>query len=222
MTKRRTRAPAAKPERKPATGSKATTKTGSAPRLTADIRRERIIAAAIDLFAANGYETTKIEEIARAAGCTTGPVYHFFGSKEQIFVAAYTEVSRDYWAHTREALKEEKPPLLKIIDICHQFYALPAKQASEFARSGLSVLGYREVYSRQKFIRQTVQKLLEEAMHSGDIQVEPSEPLANLIVGMAVEGLALVGIAPSPEEAVTRYRNAISRLILGLRAGAKP
>ena len=55
-----------------------------ATRLTGDERRVTIIRAARRLFADQGYENTKMEEVADAAGCTTGPVYHFFGSKRDL------------------------------------------------------------------------------------------------------------------------------------------
>ncbi len=210
------------PQRKPSptrVGAKTAPSKARAPakRLNAEARRELIVEAAIVLFTEKGYDDTKIEDIAFAAGCTTGPVYHFFGGKEEIFIAAYTEVSLSYWAFMREAMRRKTPPLDKVIDICHQFYALPAKQVSEFTRSGLRVLGYREVFSRQRFVRETITRLLREAMIAGEVDPAPPEPMAHLIVGMTIEGLALVGISDEPEVAVKRYKEAVARFILGLK-----
>jgi AcrR family transcriptional regulator len=185
--------------------------------MNADARREVIIQAAIRLFTEYGYDNTKIEDIAVAAGCTTGPVYHFFSGKEDIFDAAYNEVGRAYWGLMRESLQRDTPPIDKIIDICHQFYELPAKQVSEFTRSGLRILGYREVFARQRFVRDTIADLLRAAMMADEIDPAPPEPFAHLIVGMTIEGLALVGISDRPEAAVVQYKTAISKFILSLR-----
>lgn len=196
-------------------------KAGTRPiqrRLKADARRERIIEAAIELFSINSYEDTKIEEIAAAASCTTGPVYHFFSGKEDIYLAAYEVVAARYGQQMRVALEAEKDPLSKIVDICHRFYDLPIAQASEFARSGLRVLGYREVLHRQRAVRNIIRDLLHEAMLSGQINPSPPEPLAHLIFGMAIEALSLVGISENTERAVFDYRNAIEALVMGLRA----
>lgn len=216
--RRKARAPQKKPAQSRVGVRKAASKSAlPSKRLNAEARRELVVEAAIALFTQSGYDDTKIEDIAAAAGCTTGPVYHFFGGKEEIFIAAYTEVSRRYWAFMRDALKRNTPPLEKIIDICHQFYELPVKQVSEFTRSGLRVLGYREVFSRQRFVRETIANLLREAMISGEIDPAPPEPYAHLIVGMTIEGLALVGISDEPDVAVTRYKEAIARFILNLK-----
>lgn len=50
--------------------------------------REEILAAARRLFAQNGYDRTTVRAIAAAAGVNPAMVHYFFGSKEQVFVAA--------------------------------------------------------------------------------------------------------------------------------------
>lgn len=50
--------------------------------------REEILAAARKLFAANGYDRTTVRGIGAAAGVNAAMVHYFFGSKEQVFVAA--------------------------------------------------------------------------------------------------------------------------------------
>ncbi len=56
-----------------------------------DTRRQEIINAARDLFSRKGYHGTAMPEIARAAGISTGLIYHFFPSKEDILVACCDE-----------------------------------------------------------------------------------------------------------------------------------
>ncbi|MBF0186310.1 MAG: TetR/AcrR family transcriptional regulator [Magnetococcales bacterium] len=50
-------------------------------------RREEILAAALDRFAAKGLHATTITEIARTAGISQGLLYHYFRSKEELFTA---------------------------------------------------------------------------------------------------------------------------------------
>ena len=50
--------------------------------------REAILEAARAQFGQLGYEATTIRGIARAAGVDPALVHHFYGSKEQVFVAA--------------------------------------------------------------------------------------------------------------------------------------
>jgi AcrR family transcriptional regulator len=50
--------------------------------------REEILTAARKLFAENGYNRTTVRSIGAAAGVNAAMVHYFFGSKEQVFVAA--------------------------------------------------------------------------------------------------------------------------------------
>jgi AcrR family transcriptional regulator len=50
--------------------------------------RERIVAAALDLFAEHGVGGTSLQMIADAVGVTKAAVYHQFPSKQEIVVAA--------------------------------------------------------------------------------------------------------------------------------------
>ncbi|MGZ6265714.1 MAG: TetR/AcrR family transcriptional regulator [Candidatus Limnocylindrales bacterium] len=49
--------------------------------------RERLIDAAIRVFAERGYQSATLDEVAAAAGFTKGAVYSNFASKEELFVA---------------------------------------------------------------------------------------------------------------------------------------
>jgi AcrR family transcriptional regulator len=50
--------------------------------------REAILEAAREGFATRGYERTTIRGVARRAGVDPALVHHFFGTKEELFVAA--------------------------------------------------------------------------------------------------------------------------------------
>jgi AcrR family transcriptional regulator len=50
--------------------------------------RDRLIAAAIEVFADQGYESARLQDIARAAGLTTGAVYANFRGKADLLFAA--------------------------------------------------------------------------------------------------------------------------------------
>jgi AcrR family transcriptional regulator len=50
--------------------------------------REAILAAAREAFAGRGYDAASIRHIATSAGVDPALVHHYFGSKEQLFLAA--------------------------------------------------------------------------------------------------------------------------------------
>src|SRR3954468_7204766 len=57
----------------------------------AEDKRRQILAAAVRVFAAQGYEATRVGDIAKEAGVAYGLVYHYFGSKEAVLEAVFHE-----------------------------------------------------------------------------------------------------------------------------------
>lgn len=66
----------------------------SRPALDTDETRERLLEAAIKLFARHGYESVSTGDIAKAANFTQSMVHYHFGSKENIWRAAVTRLMR--------------------------------------------------------------------------------------------------------------------------------
>lgn len=54
-----------------------------------DDKRQRILDAALTLFACKGYHATAVPEIAQAASVATGTIYRHFATKEQLLNAVY-------------------------------------------------------------------------------------------------------------------------------------
>jgi AcrR family transcriptional regulator len=54
-------------------------------------RRRQILQAAVHTFAAKGYHTCRVSDIATEAGVAYGLVYHYFGSKEALLEAIFEE-----------------------------------------------------------------------------------------------------------------------------------
>jgi AcrR family transcriptional regulator len=60
------------------------------------VKRERIVAVAMEQFAANGYEGCTAESIAAAAGVSKGAVFGYFGTKAGLFLAAYQQATATF------------------------------------------------------------------------------------------------------------------------------
>ncbi len=55
-------------------------------------RREEVLVAALNLFTRRGYFNTSIHDIQKAAGVSTGFIYHHFSSKEDLARALYLQL----------------------------------------------------------------------------------------------------------------------------------
>ena len=56
--------------------------------------RARLVEQAMVQFGRRGYENVAVADVARAAGVTTGALYHHFGSKAGLYDLVRTEVER--------------------------------------------------------------------------------------------------------------------------------
>lgn len=63
------------------------------PARSRDATRAKLIEATIELFHEGGYEATKVQQIARRAGLTTGAIYANFSSKEELLAEAIGQAS---------------------------------------------------------------------------------------------------------------------------------
>jgi TetR/AcrR family transcriptional regulator len=65
--------------------------------------RTEILARALDLFAARGYDAVGVQEICEAAGVTKPTLYHYFGNKQGLLAALVRERSGLLLARLQEA-----------------------------------------------------------------------------------------------------------------------
>ena len=61
--------------------------------------RDRILAAALDLFLSADVATTSVADICRAAGVSNGSFFHHFPSKEELALELSLALRREYWDH---------------------------------------------------------------------------------------------------------------------------
>jgi TetR/AcrR family transcriptional regulator, fatty acid metabolism regulator protein len=68
----------------------------------AEGKQAQILQAAARVFAAQGYDATRVGDIATEAGVAYGLVYHYFGSKEAVLDAVF----REAWGRLLAALAQ--------------------------------------------------------------------------------------------------------------------
>jgi AcrR family transcriptional regulator len=81
-------------------------------------RRMAIVGAALELFAGRGLDRTTTAEIARAAGISSGALFHYFPSKRAVFLALF-EADRDEWDGAFAAARADPDPwaaLMGVVD----------------------------------------------------------------------------------------------------------
>lgn len=87
------------------------------PRRDAALTRARLLESAIDEFSSEGYSGARTERIARLAGTNIRMLYHYFGSKDDLYVAVLEAVMADLRHDELRLDPEEEEPLAGLLHI---------------------------------------------------------------------------------------------------------
>ena len=78
------------------------------------IRRAALVKATIDEIGAVGNLDVTVSRIAKRAGMSSALAHHYFGGKDQIFLAAMRHTLRIYGAEVRKALAQATGPVERL------------------------------------------------------------------------------------------------------------
>jgi TetR/AcrR family fatty acid metabolism transcriptional regulator len=73
-------------------------------------KHQRILDAAIKVFAQKGFFQSKVAEIAREAGVADGTVYLYFKNKDDLLVSIFEVKMREVISRFRKSIGEQKDP----------------------------------------------------------------------------------------------------------------
>ncbi len=76
--------------------------------------RERLVKAAVEEFAREGYEGANINRITQAAGVATGTIYNYFPSKKEMMLAILSEIGNAHCAFFAEQIRQENNIVLRV------------------------------------------------------------------------------------------------------------
>jgi TetR/AcrR family fatty acid metabolism transcriptional regulator len=84
------------------------------PRGRSADKRQRIINAAVKVFAENGFFNAKVSEIAREAGVANGTIYLYFQNKDDILISLFEQEMKLIIGRVKAEIEQEPDPLRKI------------------------------------------------------------------------------------------------------------
>lgn len=79
----------------------------AAKRRKSELRREAILACAIDLFDRKGYSATSLDDVAQAVGIKREAVYYYFGSRSELLLAIIGPQAHDLVDGLRQVMQSE-------------------------------------------------------------------------------------------------------------------
>jgi AcrR family transcriptional regulator len=152
-------------------------------------RQQQISEAAMKLFAQNGYHNTTVRDIARLSSISTGSVYDYVKSKEDILFL----VSQKFFATLKEnvekALLGLDDPLMKlkatieatltVIDNFQEYVLITYRESKHFKKQDL--IG---IFQQESFFIDNFMKIFKEGNEKGIFRVNDPLLVANFLTMM--------------------------------------
>ena len=79
-------------------------------RLKPEVRREKLLEAATEVFAERGYEGARVEQIADVAQVSPGLLYRHFEGKQELYEELLLLANRSCWSTSRRRPRRTCPP----------------------------------------------------------------------------------------------------------------
>ena len=195
----------------------------------ADGTRERILAAALEVFAEHGFDGARTREIADRAGANLGLIKYYFDGKEQLWKAAVGRAFTELAAGLAEVspLGSDDDPLAWMERMIRQFVRFVARRPEfmrlmndEAKRDSRRMRWLADRYVRP--MSEAVRVHLERAQADG--LVPPISPVslryivlgaAGLVFSQAPECRYLTGVDPTDPAFADAHADALIELLIG-------
>ena len=180
--------------------------------------RSRIVAAAVALFAEQGYDATSVNQVVARAGVAKGALYHHFGSKDDLLYEVYRELVERQLAGLAEILGRELSPADALRAIVHDMVETTAARTAEakvFFREGyrLSDTNQQRVRAARRQIHDAVTELVRSGQHDGAFAAVASPEMVTFTVFGVINELP-VWYSPAGPKSARQLAGELADLVL--------
>ena len=182
--------------RRPAKPKKAARKPAPAPKKRGGDKRDRILEAAVKVFARSGFHATRVSEVAKAAGVADGTIYLYFASKEQLLVSLFEDRVERLLAFMRVELPKKPNAPAKLRAVIDMQLGL-LEHERELAEVITVILRQStrlmKEFAAPRFLAylDAIAKIVSEGQAAGDFRRDVSPHIAARAVIGALDGIAL-------------------------------
>ena len=151
-----------------------------------EIRKQEIIDVAMQVFAENGYETTTMKDIAKAADVVPGLCYHYFKNKHELYETAVTQYAREcsepfviLFNRTDLSLDEITTKLEKVIKQEEENY----KYKKFFDKSGNEIFNKQLEFYMGKEMEKSMKKYIQHRIDKDKFEIDDTDLFTKFFIG---------------------------------------
>ena len=179
----------------PRAGKRPTKTSRPAPRAGGD-KRDRILRAAVKVFAKNGFYDTRVSDVAKAAGVADGTIYLYFKSKDEVLVSLFEDRVEKLLSYMRRELPKLPTAPLKLRRIIELQLGLLegerdlAEVLTVILRQSTKLM---KEYAAPRFTAylDSIASVVAEGQKTGDFRSDVSPHLVARATWGALDGIAL-------------------------------
>jgi AcrR family transcriptional regulator len=191
------------------------------PRVRDPQRKQKILAAAADLVARDGYHGVSMADIGAAAGVTGAAIYRHFDGKSAVLVALFDRVIDQLRADQRRILRHTPEPvraLPLLVDVQIDFVVADRELARVYIReiNNLPDVDQRRLRRKQRLYLEDWVALLRDGSSLSD---GTARAVVHAAIGAIQSTLLYTGDLPEPALRQVLRRAALAVLGLSLNAG---
>jgi TetR/AcrR family fatty acid metabolism transcriptional regulator len=183
-------------------------------------KRERILRAAVKVFAKSGFFAARVSEVAKAAGVADGTIYLYFKSKDELLISLFEDRVERLLAYLREELpKLENAParFRRVIEL--QLGLLEgerdlAEVVTVILRQSTKLM---KEYAAPKFMAylDAIARVVAEGQKAGDFREDVAPHLVARATFGALDGIALTwALGKAEQGALQRASGQLADVLL--------
>ncbi|MFN3877583.1 MAG: TetR/AcrR family transcriptional regulator [Brevundimonas sp.] len=181
--------------------------------------KARLVTAARQAFATQGYAAASMDDLTADAGLTRGALYHNFGDKKGLLQAVIDQIDAEMLVRMRAA-GEGLPPWDAFVaeGVAYIEMSLEPEIQRIMLLDGPAVLGDPSRWPNQTACLRTTTQMIQALIDDGFVKPMNAEAAAHLVNGAALNAALWVAAADEPERvfesAVDAFRHLVGGLLL--------
>lgn len=149
------------------------------------VRRRLLLNVAAELFAERGYDRTSMRDIAERAGLLPGSLYHYYESKEALFVTVHREGLTSVRKMVKAAADQGEDPwdsLIRAFTVHIDCMVGEVSAVQQLTGHGLAMTGHQEILDKLRPERDAYEAMIHQLIRQLPVKQQVNQSLLRLML----------------------------------------